>query len=155
MPYKVTLGNPSRTTRRRPESDPKDGSGTGGKLDMSRLTYQALSSLVQNKKLLELYDNNRLPLEYRRVLDELNDLYLRNNYGSSGANIVIKDGIIALDEYLGTLGIGIDYPYSKDATNVDEWIYNSVQTEYRILVDGSDNTYLTTNNGTEVLVIYT
>ncbi len=155
MPYKVTLGNPSKTTRRRPESDPVDGSGTGGTLDMSRLTYQSLGSLVQNKKLLELYNDNRLPLEYRRVLDELNDLYLKNNYGSLGAHIIVEDGIIALDEYLGTLGIGIDYPYSKDAANIDAWIDIASQTEYRILVDSRDNTYLTTNNGTEVLVVYT
>ncbi len=155
MPYKVTLGNPSRTTRRRPESNPVDGSGTDGTLDMSRLTYQALGSLVQNKKILELYENDRLPLEYRRVLDELNELYLRDNYGILGAGIIVKDGIVALDEYLGTLGLGIDYPYSKDAVNVDAWLEVESQTEYRILVDSRDNTYLTTSNGAEVLVVYT
>jgi len=163
--YKVTLGNPSRTTRRRPGSNPVDGSGDDGKLGMSRLTYQALGSLVQNKALINFdingnitggtYTNKEIPLEYVRVLDELNDLFLKKNYPELGEELVIKDGIVALDEYLGSLGVDIIYPYTKDITNIPAWLEIDSQTEYRVLVDLKDNTYLTKNNEREILVVYT
>jgi len=155
MPYKVTLGNPSKTTRRRPGSDPIDGVSDDGKISMSRLTYQALGSLVQNKKILELYNENKLPLEYLRTLDELNDLYLKRNYPGLYDGSMIKDGIVALDKYLGSLGVDIEYPYSKDAVDIAAWLYVESQTEYRILIDETDNTYLTDGSANVVLIYYT
>ncbi len=149
MAYKVTLGNPSRTTQRKPDSD------IDGELKFDRIIYQSLGSLVQNKKLLELYDENKIPLSYRRTLDELNDLYLKTNYPELATNIIVKEGIVSLDSYLGSLGIDVDYPYSKDIKNIPVWLDITFQSEYRILVDESDNTYLTDGGGTEVLVVYT
>ena len=159
MAIKVTLSNASQVTRRTPTVQDVDT------IKMSRATYQKLGSLLKNKELIirgidgsitgGTYTDNELIGEYRRILDELNDLYIKRYYPELGKDIVIKDGIVELDEYLGTLGVGIDYPYAKDTLDIPAWLHVDSQTEYRILVDSRDNTYLTTNNGTEVLVVYT
>ena len=60
--------------------------------------------------------------------------------------------MIALDEYLGSLGVSEDYPYSKDFVSITPLIDPEVATAVRILVDESDNTYLV--DGNEVLVQY-
>ena len=122
---------------------------------MERIFYQKLGSLVSNKKLDILYAENKLPLEYRRFLDEMNELYLKKNYPILGADIVVKPGIEELDKYLGSLGLTEDYPYSKDTIDIPAWLEIDTVPEYRVLIDTTDDTYLTTNNDTEVLVIYT
>jgi len=149
MAIKVTLSNASQVTRRTPTVQPT------GMVKMSRATYQKLGSLIKNKTITTQYENNELAGEYKRVLDELNDLYLKYNYPELAKGIAIKDGIVELDEYLGSLGIDTDYPYTKDTLDIPTWLESTDQTEYRILVDNTDNTYLTTNNGAEVLVVYT
>ena len=147
MPIKVRLSNAARITKREPTAT--------SSINMSRLTYQNLGSLVKNKQLTSLYNAGELPGEYIRVLDELNNLFLKMNYPLLHGGLVIADGIVELDEYLGSLGISEEYPYSKDAIDISPWVTIEAQTEYRILVDESDNTYLTTSNGAEVLVTYT
>ncbi len=147
MPVKVKLSNASRITKRTPEALSAVG--------MSRLTYQMLGSRVQCRTLVEDYNNGNLPKEYIRLLDELNDLYLTINYPELAAGIVVREGIAELDSYLGSLGITEDYPYDKDAVNIPAWLSIDTQPEYRHLVDESDKTFLTTNNGTEALVVYT
>jgi len=153
MAYKITLGNPSRVTRRTPDAKEEDGGATH-KININRSTYQYLGSLVKNKKLLELYNNNQIPNEYRRVLDELNDLFIKVNYPSLGLDIVVEPGIVELDEWLGNLGIIQEYPYNKDSVDIPVWIPSEALTEVRVLIDKSDNTYLTDSSGTEVLVRY-
>ena len=158
MAIKVRLSNAARVTRIQPEVR----NGQPDLVEMSRLTYQALGSLIRNKALIERYKdgkiiggtyiNEELPLEYIRLLDEL-DLLQRNKY--YGSNHIIRPAIIELDEYLGALGVDIDYPYVKDVVSIAPWVEATDQTPYRVLVDTRDNTYLTTNNGTEVLVVYT
>ncbi len=147
MPINVRLSNAARITKREPTATTA--------LNLSRSTYQKLGSLVQNKSLSSAYANGELTPEYVRVLDELNDLYLKTSYPMLYGHLVIEPGIVELDAYLGSLGIDEEYPYSKDAVDIPAWIEADSQTEYRILVDERDNTYLTTNNGSEVLVYYT
>ena len=149
MAIKVTLSNPSRVTKRVPVED------VVGEAKFDRAFYQYLGSLVKNKELLQDYTDNKIPLEYRRMLDEMNELYLKMYYPILGADIVVKPGIEELDLYLGSLGITEDYPYSKDTINIPAWLQTTSQTEYRILVDEDDNTFLTDSGGTEVLVAYT
>jgi len=146
MAIRVTLGNPSQVTRRTPKETGTD------KLNMSRATYQKLGSLVKNKSLVDDYDSGSLPAEYIRVLDELNNLFLKTNYPLLSGDLVIEPGIIELDEYLGTLGIDDNYRYSKDFVNIPAWMESEDPAEMRVLVDNSDNTYLT--DGTDVLVVY-
>ena len=150
MAIKVVLSNASRITRRTPAAN----TSVEG-IEMSRETYQKLGSLVKNKTILADYDAGRLTGEYKRLLDELNDLYLVKNYPQLSSGIVLSDHIVELDEYLGSLGIGIDYPYSKDSVNIPNWLDgNPDKTPVRYLVDTSDNTFLTANGGTEILVTY-
>ena len=149
MAITVKLGNASRTTSRTPEVS------SDNKLKFSRQFYQFLGSVVKNKQLLDDYNNDKLSLEYKRFLDEMNDLFIVVNYPELSSGIILSEHIKLLDEYLGDLGSISEYIYSKDSVNIPQWLSISKQTEYRILIDDDDNTYLTDTNGTEVLVSYT
>jgi len=65
------------------------------------------------------------------------------------------ESIIATNEYLGDLGNVVEYSYSKDFVNIAPWVDHSSQSEYRILVDDTDNTYLVDPADNTVLVKYT
>lgn len=146
MAIKISLSGPSKVTTRTPDVN-------DGVLGMSRLTYQMLGSLVQNKNLTALYDSGALPKEYMRTLDDLNDLYLKNNYPATYSNLVIKSGIVELNEYLGSLGLSETYPYSKDIVNIPAWVGIEAKPVYRYIIDTSDDTILM--DGDQVLVVYT
>ncbi len=146
MPIKVTLHNSSKITKRTPND--RDDTGIG----ISRHTYQKLGSLIQNKELEQAYTDGTLPGEYVRLLDDLNDLYLKVNYPDLYPDLVIKEGIIALDEYLGNLGITQEYSYSKDTVNIPPWLSVDNKSGIRWLSDLSDDTILM--DGTEYLVSY-
>ncbi len=146
MPIKVTLSGSGKVTKRTPNVE-------DGVLGMSRHTYQMLGSLVQNRGLTDLYNNGELPKEYMRTLDDLNDLFLKANYPELHGDLEIKSGIMELDEYLGSLGLSEVYPYSKDIVNIPAWVSIEDRSEYRYLIDTSDDTVLM--DGDQVLVIYT
>jgi len=143
---KVVLGNPAQITRRSPQLRGVDS------ISMSRSIYQKLGSLVKNKTLVDDYNNGNLPSEYIRIVDELNNLFLKKNYPGIHGGLEIEEGIEELDEYLGSLGNTQVYSYSKDFVNIAPWIDPEVATAVRILTDESDNTYLV--DGNEVLVQY-
>ena len=141
MAIKVTLRNPSQITS-------KVVSSATGKLILNRSIYQRLGSLTNNKTILDDYNNGRLPEEFVRFLDRMDTI--------SDDTIISDPEILLLDEYLGSLGVTVEYFYSKDTVDIPQWIADfGTQTEYRILVDESDNTYLTTNSGSEILIAYT
>jgi len=158
MAIKVVLSNPSQITSRTPDTQ------IMGTTKMSRATYQYLGSLIQNKGLIErdingnivggTYTDMDLPLEYIRVLDELNDLFLKTNYPLFYGDLVIAEGTIELDEYLGSLGITEDYPYSKDAVNIPVWLSATESSPERQLVDYSDDSYLVDTSDNTRLVRY-
>ena len=153
MPFKVILGNPSVTTDRSPEDH---SSAKHKTLGMERIFYQKLGSLVSNRKLDILYAENKIPLEYRRFLDDMNELYLIYANDPNASHIDdVREGIVKIDDWLGTLGDTDEYPYQKDWMNVVDWLEApEYQSKYRVLVDLSDNTYLTFNNNKEILVSY-
>ncbi len=146
MAVLVRLTNPSQVLNRSPKPN------VAGSIHMSRDIYQKLGSLVKNKTLVAQYDSGSLTNEYSRVLDELNNLFLKMNYPKLHGNLVIADGIVELDEYLGSLGIDDNYRYSKDFVNIPQWMESEDPAEMRVLFDFSDDTYLV--DGDEVLVIY-
>jgi len=87
-----------------------------------------------------------------RVLDDLNNLYLKRNYPTKYSDLVTAPYIEELDEYLGSLGISVEYQYSKDAVDISPWItVEGGVTEIRVLVDYTDGTYLTYGEN-EILV---
>ncbi len=148
MAIKVVLSNASQVTRRTPDVQETST------VKVSRATYQKLGSLLKNKTLLTQYENGELVGEYKRVLDELNNLFLKVNYPAIGADLVIAPGILELDEWLGDLGIVQDYPYDKDSVNISAWVEVDTPDPIRVLVDLSDNTYLVDTSDDTVLVSY-
>ena len=149
MAVKIILSNASQVTSREPTLDEDNN------VKFSRMFYQHLGSLVKNKTLLDDYNSGKLAPEYVRFLNDMNDLFLKRNYPLLATDIVLEEAVTATDEYLGDLGITQDYHYSKDAVNIPAWIDSYRQSEYRILMDTSDNTYLVDPADGTVLVAYT
>ena len=148
MAIRVTLNNPSRITKRSP-----DEAGEG--LGVSRMIYQNHGSLIKNKTIAADYDAGKLNGEYKRILDELNALYLVKNYPTLADGITLAPNIEAIDEYLGNLGLTQEYHYAKDTVDIPNWLDgDSTRTEMRHLIDLEDGAYLTDSNGTEFLVRY-
>jgi len=153
MAIKVRLTNKSQGTK------PGVDSFTGSKLDdnilLDRNIYQRLSSLTKNKNILAEYNAGTLPPAYVEFLDRMDTLLIALNSNEPNTQIADSD-ILIINAYLGSLGETEQYAYSKDWVQVKDWIAIGIpQTEYRVLVDESDNTYLTDSNGTEVLIEYT
>ena len=116
---------------------------------IDRLAYRRLGSLTDNKMLTTPISASG---DFERFLLDMNALHNHKYYPSLVTKQPTPD-LIALDEYLGTLGITEIYPFSEDTYKVEPWAVIGVQSTYRILVDESDNTYLV--DGDEVLVAYT
>ena len=146
---KVKLTNPSNVTKKDVTLDADNS------IVMSRSIYQNLGSLIKNKTILDDYNNGRLPTEYVRFLDDMNDLFLKLNYPDLAVDLVVEEEIPAVDEYLGDLGISETYYYSKDTVDIPPWVITGAQGEYRILFDESDTTYLVDPSDGSVLVAYT
>jgi len=145
---KVKLQNPSRLTR----SNVKKGDTAS--LILSRAIYQRLGSLEGNKDISEDYSNEAIPAEFRRLLDVFDDIQFNKSFPEALQRDVPAE-FTDLDIYLGSLGVTEEYHYGKDFVNITPWLDAEAQSEYRVLMDESDNTYLTDSNGTEVLVYYT
>jgi len=140
MATRVILTNPSRSTRRLPSTS------ESGDLLLSRNMYQQLSSLIQNRKLSTLYASGSLSGEYMRLLDELNNIYLKQTDPVLNAGIVLADNIEALDAYLGSLGETNEYQYGKDIQDIPVWVGVTAQEPTRNVVDGLNNVVLTADN---------
>ena len=148
---KVKLTNPSRITKKTATND--DVQVGDGNIRMARSIYQRLGSLVLCKKILDDYENDKLPGEFKDFLDAFDDITFNKSFPDEPQRDIEYNWLL-LDEYLGNLGSVQEYEYSKDIVNIPAWSSTVKQSEYRVLVDTSDNTYLTTNGGTEVLVSY-
>ncbi|RLA71152.1 MAG: hypothetical protein DRG30_08715 [Epsilonproteobacteria bacterium] len=93
---------------------------------VSRMLYQHLGSLVNNKQLKQNYYAGKIPTE-------LVDLY-----DKFSASVRTAD-IIAIDKYLSTLGITEEYFYSKDTHDIEPWIITPGKIHERNVVDGTYN----------------
>ena len=141
MAVKVTLTNKAQVTS--PQYSKQDTTA----IHMSRAVYQTLGSRTLNKTIIDKYDNEQLTKEYTDTLNDLNDLFLKKNYPTLAANIVVKEGIVEIDEYLGSLGVSQDYPYAKDIINIPAWLDGNPDfTPMRVLFT-SNNQYLVNSDG--------
>ena len=117
-----------------------------------RLIYRKLGSLTDNKVMTIPAKPDS---DFKRFLLDMNNLHIHKYYTGlvDGLPLPTPD-IIALDEYLGTLGITEDYPFLDDTQEIPLW-FDGVDTnkQRRILVDGTDNTFLV--QGNYVLVVTT
>jgi hypothetical protein len=152
MGVKVRLGNTSRVTKLSPESI--DVASIDQNIKFDRHFYQLLGSLQANKTIVEDYRDNKLSPEYKRLLDELNDLYIETYYPELGVITNVRPEIKALDTYLGSLGVTETYPYSKDTLHIPAWLRADRGADIRVLTDDSDNTYLIDSSDGTVLVQY-
>ena len=158
MAITVRLTNKSQVTKKQDTLVAED-------LLLSRAVYQTLGSLIGNREMatLELdgsytiyYD--KLTEEYTTLMEDMNNLWLHTYYSDLAvANNVPQPSpsIVTTNEYLGDLGETVTYSYSKDFVNIPAWTKANPQTEYRILVDATDNTYLVDPADGTVLVTYT
>lgn len=119
-------------------------------LMLDRLIYRRIGSLTDNKTLFTPADNDT---EFNRWLLDMNNLHNKKNYPLLAADLPEPTpDLIALDEYLGMLGVEEEYPFDSDTYYVESWIEGGVVSPERAIMDMSDNTYLTDSNGTEVLI---
>jgi hypothetical protein len=120
MSIKVSLTNKSQQT------DFSGKVGQDSSIRFNRLIYQTLSSLVQNKHIVENYD--KLPQEIQELFREFDLLILDPN------STQVKQETLDIDRYLGSLGITETYFYSKDIKDIPPWIEVISQTLYRNIV---------------------
>jgi len=146
---KVKLANPSKISKSDTTLTTDDQS-----VVVSRSIYQNLGSLLKNKTLTDSYENGPIPDEYKKFLDQMDDLFLKLNYPALAVDIVVDPAIEEVDEYLGELGILQDYFYEKDTVNIPQWLDTLDIEPVRVLYDESDNTYLVDGSDDTVLVYY-
>jgi hypothetical protein len=117
---------------------------------IDRLVYKKLSSLTDNKVLETPVSASD---DFKRWLLDMNNLHLHKYYPSltSGTPIPTPD-IVALDEYLGTLGVTDEYPFKDDSYSVEPWIEIEQILQDRVLLDTDDNTYLVDTSDDTVLI---
>ncbi len=116
---------------------------------IDRLIYKRMASLTDNKNLTT---PDTPDTDFHRWLLDMNNLWQHKYYPLLHTGPTPTPDIKALDEYLGTLGVTETYPFSEDTFHLTDWLSQESRSEYRILVDITDNTYLT--DGDDVLVSY-
>lgn len=146
----------------RSEATVKQDNLSGGDLLLSRATYQTLGSLIGNREIATRNQDGsytihyeKLTEEYTTFLEDMNNLWIHTYYPDLAILNNIPeptDAVKVADEYLGDLGIIRNYSYSKDTVNIGSWLDVESQASMRVLMDESDNTYLTDVD--EVLVLY-
>ena len=127
MAVKVVLTNKSQQTH----ALTTPSTASDNDVQMGRTVYQYLRSLVRNKGILDDYNNDRLPREFKNFLDSLD----KKMQGEE-----VSDALNNLDEYLGSLGIESIYSFSKDMVNVEAWLDCMGQDNIRnVVTDESEN----------------
>jgi len=133
-------------------SDSQEQKKKADELLLDRLIYRKIGSLTDNRSIVTPLEKDG---DFHRWLLDMNNLHNHKYYPMLTVDEPIPTpDLTALDEYLGTLGQTELYPFDEDTYKVDSWLEQLPQQEYRILVDESDNTYLTDSAGAEVLVYY-
>ena len=126
-----------------------------GTLLLDRLIYRKMGSLTDNKLLTTPASSDT---DFHRWLKDMDNLwnykYYPGLHALSGNPIPTPD-LIALDEYLGSLGITEIYPFSQDTFYQPPWLKMEEQEEYRQLVDETDMSYLVDSTDNTRLVYYT
>ena len=162
MAVTIRLTNKSQVTKELSEI----ATQPDNELLFGRELYQTLGSLLKNKDVATRdVDTGAVTINWEKVTEEfasfaedVNNLWLHTYYPELAiANNIPTPTpqIILVDEYLGNLGVSQEYNYIKDFINVTPWLDITKQSEYRVLIDEDDNTYLTDSNGDEILISYT
>lgn len=99
-------------------------------VQMNRLVYQQLRSLAKNKTISSDYDNGLLPKAFINLVEE----FEKKHQGES-----VDDSINKLDEYLGSLGLTEEYPFSKDRVNIAQWATSGGGSSTRNVISAADS----------------
>ncbi len=119
MAIKVVLTNKSQQTQTITTVRDTDS------LSVSRIFYQYFRSLTKAKVILEDYNNNKIPLELREIIDKFN---------VKSQEKITDENIKLLDKYLGNLGETQEYHYKKDMVNIEPWLDVETKSEFRNVI---------------------
>ncbi len=114
-------------------------------LILDRVTYKKLSSWTDNKV---IQDPTGKDSEYDRFLLDMNDI---------NSGIATDTGVLLLDQYLGNLGVTLDYPFRDDTYQLEPWITVEEQDptrNVRASVTGVEYNVIASVNGTDYNVIH-
>ncbi len=121
-------------------------------LALDRLVYRKLSSWTENKVITT---PDGPDTDFHRFLLDMDNLWIYKYYPTLHTGPIPTPDLIALDEYLGTLGLTQDYPFKDDTYNTINWgITKEDSAEIRVLVDTTDNTVLMDTTDNTILVRY-
>jgi hypothetical protein len=121
-------------------------------LSLDRLVYRKLGSLTDNKVITR---PESADTDFHRFLLDMNNLHKYKYYKDIVSDYKLPTpDIIALDEYLGTLGVTENYPFISDRQDIPAWFDYEEPHEVRVLFDNSDNTYLVDTSDNTVLASY-
>jgi len=116
-----------RITQSQDQLDADDARVKGNELGVERAIYRQLSSLTDNKVIV---DPTGPDTEYDRFLLHMNEIQ---------KGIQVSAFVDQFDEYLGTLGVTNDYPFPDDTYWIDSWIDIPKQEQFRNVVDNNSN----------------
>ena len=124
---------------------PDDARISGEELGLDEQIYRKLSSLTDNKSLVEPTGPDS---EFDRFLIEMEKIH-------SGE--AVSEAITLLDKYLGNLGDTADYPFRDDTYVSEAWLdVNAQDVSRNVIYDnlGTDDNVITTIDGTDYNIIH-
>jgi hypothetical protein len=99
----------------------------GDTLLLDRLAYRVLGSRTDNRTLTT---PTTIGGDVDRLLLDLNELYSTNTPDPE---------LVALDQYLGELGVTLTYPFVSEVYDSPAWLSSQSQDPYRYVVDRTNN----------------
>ena len=107
-------------------------------LYLGREVYKELGNLTKNRT-IEV--PSEVLTKYDRFITDINDWTL----GTAEAT----DEMLAIDEYLGSLGVDLEYPFSADIPEVVMWLDYLTTSKTRYVINGED---MVVNGNTNVVL---
>ncbi len=100
----------------------QEGRIISDELGIDRAVYAKMSSLTDNKTLIEPIDNLS---PFDRFLLDMDQIH----QGDTSNPVMMQ-----VDKYLGNLGDTVNYPFADDTYNVEPWIDTTEQSAYRNVI---------------------
>ncbi len=159
MAVNITEGGSGITYENQQRSDKSVQKGVFGeegedRVLMPRFIYSKLGNFT-NQKTITLQDMETEIDEYRFFMMEMERL--NNILESKGTIPSTLDNIVALDVYLGKLGMEAFYPFEDDVYGAPVWLDITTPSEYRNVIDaksGQDQNVITSINGKDYNIIH-
>ena len=121
---------------------PGEARGDSSDFGLDRVIYKKLSSLTDNKSLTAPTGPDT---EYDRFLIEMEKIH---------SGLEVTEAMTLLDNYLGTLGVTEEYPFSDDTYSSSEWISLGEQEAYRNVVSTATDNIIVDVLGVDYNIIH-